>query len=157
MTWWSCDEFTGSRKYCVMCSVASSGSRLELGMPDTLFTTGWQGQCSTPYTCSIHQPACNMLNCLALLSAKYWRCSKVGTCLWLFNYLYFTVVVPSAPSPSCIGVNHEIAFMAEVVMKTRQYLQTNCHGALQCTDVSTWAAKKIYYRNWHDFTLSPYL
>jgi len=35
-----------------------------------------------------------------------------------------------------IGLNHEIAILAEVVMKTRQYLQINCNGVLQCNDVS---------------------
>ena len=35
-----------------------------------------------------------------------------------------------------IGLNHEIAILAEVVMKTRQYLQTNCNGVLQWNDVS---------------------
>ena len=39
-------------------------------------------------------------------------------------------------SAKTIGLNHEIAILAEVVMKTRQYLQTNCNGVLQCNDVS---------------------
>ena len=47
---------------------------------------------------------------------------------------------PALPETICqsegIGLNHEIAILAEVVMKTRQYLQTNCNGVLQCNDVS---------------------
>ena len=38
-------------------------------------------------------------------------------------------------SRTTIGLNHEIAILAKVVMKTRLYLQTNCNGVLQCNDV----------------------
>jgi len=80
-----------------------------------------------------------------------------------FNVIYKIIVKSFTKIWKChlgnvtaIGLNHEIAILAEVVMKTRLYLQTNCNGVLQCNDVSKWLALQttLFKKTQQDYAIS---